>query len=71
MHEPACDVRGGEAMRVLVSVASRHGATAEIARAIADVLAERGLEAAVVPPEDVDACGPPVRESTGCSPAGW
>lgn len=40
-------------MRVLVSAASRHGSTEEIARAIARVLARRGHETAVVPPEGV------------------
>jgi menaquinone-dependent protoporphyrinogen oxidase len=40
-------------MKVLVSAASKHGATAEIARTIADVLTERGLDAVVVAPEDV------------------
>ena len=40
-------------MRVLVTAASRHGATAEIARTIGEVLAERGFEVSVVPPEEV------------------
>ena len=40
-------------MRVLVSAASRHGATAEMARVIAEALVEAGLEAAVVAPDDV------------------
>ena len=40
-------------MRVLVSAATKYGATAEIARAIAEVLGERGLEPTVVPPEQV------------------
>jgi menaquinone-dependent protoporphyrinogen oxidase len=40
-------------MRVLVSAASKYGATAEIARAIGDVLQESGLEATVTRPEDV------------------
>lgn len=39
---------------VLVSVASKHGATAEIAQRIADVLRGRGLEVTVTPPEQVD-----------------
>jgi menaquinone-dependent protoporphyrinogen oxidase len=41
-------------MRVLVTAATRYGATGEIARAIGEVLAERGLDPAVVPPEQVD-----------------
>jgi menaquinone-dependent protoporphyrinogen oxidase len=36
-----------------VSAASKYGATAEIAQAIGDVLAERGHTARVVPPEEV------------------
>jgi menaquinone-dependent protoporphyrinogen oxidase len=39
--------------RVLVSAASRHGATAEIAQAIRQVLAEQGLTVTVIPPGDV------------------
>jgi menaquinone-dependent protoporphyrinogen oxidase len=38
-------------MKVLVTAASKHGATAEIARAISDELSERGLDVTVVPPE--------------------
>ena len=37
-------------MKVLVSAASKYGATSEIAQAIADVLAGKGLEVTVVPP---------------------
>jgi menaquinone-dependent protoporphyrinogen oxidase len=40
-------------MRVLVSAASRHGATLEIAKVIGDVLAERGLEVTVIPADQV------------------
>lgn len=40
-------------MRVLVSVASKHGATADVARAITDELAEHGLEVSLIPPEEV------------------
>ena len=40
-------------MRVLVTAASRHGSTAEIAEAIGDVLKSRGFEVTVAPPEDV------------------
>ena len=40
-------------MRVLVSAATRYGATAEIGQAIGEVLGEHGLEPAVVPPERV------------------
>jgi menaquinone-dependent protoporphyrinogen oxidase len=39
--------------RVLVSAASRHGATAEIAQAIGQALSERGLSVVVIPPGDV------------------
>ena len=38
-------------MKVLVTAASKHGATAEIAGAIGDGLRRRGLEVAVVPAE--------------------
>jgi menaquinone-dependent protoporphyrinogen oxidase len=41
-------------MRVLVAAATRYGATAEIAQTIAEVLGERGLEATVLPPEQVE-----------------
>jgi menaquinone-dependent protoporphyrinogen oxidase len=41
-------------MRVLVTAASRHGATMEVARAIADVLRDTGLDTSVHRPEDVD-----------------
>jgi menaquinone-dependent protoporphyrinogen oxidase len=40
-------------MKVLVTAASRYGATAEIAQAIGDVLCERGLDAVIIPPENV------------------
>lgn len=40
-------------MKVLVSAASRHGATVEIARTIRDTLTEAGLEAEVLPPDAV------------------
>ncbi len=40
-------------MNVLVTAATKYGATGEVARAIGDVLAERGLDTTVVPPEDV------------------
>ena len=41
-------------MRVLVSAATKYGATAEIAQAIAAVLGEHGLEVTVLPPEQVE-----------------
>ncbi len=41
-------------MRVLVAAATKYGATAEIAQAIAETLGEHGLEAAVLPPEQVE-----------------
>ena len=40
-------------MRVLVTAATRYGATVEIATAIGEVLGEHGLDPAVVPPEQV------------------
>ena len=40
-------------MKVLVSAASRHGATADIARTIGETLTEEGLEAFVLPPDAV------------------
>jgi menaquinone-dependent protoporphyrinogen oxidase len=40
-------------MKVLVTVASKHGSTFEIAEAIGSELATRGLEVSVVPVEDV------------------
>jgi menaquinone-dependent protoporphyrinogen oxidase len=41
-------------MKVLVTAATKHGATAEIAAAIGEALrGEHGLDAAVVPPEEV------------------
>jgi menaquinone-dependent protoporphyrinogen oxidase len=41
-------------MRVLVATATKYGATAEIGKAIAEVLGERGLEPTVLPPEQVE-----------------
>jgi menaquinone-dependent protoporphyrinogen oxidase len=41
-------------MRVLVTAATKYGATAEIAAAIAEVLDEHGLEATVLPPDQVE-----------------
>jgi menaquinone-dependent protoporphyrinogen oxidase len=40
-------------MKILVSAASRHGATAEIAEAIAATIRESGLEVDALPPEEV------------------
>ena len=40
-------------MRVLVTAATKYGATAEIAAAIAEVLDEHGLEATMLSPEQV------------------
>ena len=42
-------------MKVLVSAASKYGATSEIAQAIANVLAGKGLEVTVVPPAQAGA----------------
>jgi menaquinone-dependent protoporphyrinogen oxidase len=44
-------------MRVLVTAATKYGATAEIAQAIADALGDRGLDPTVLPPEQVDTLG--------------
>jgi menaquinone-dependent protoporphyrinogen oxidase len=40
-------------MKVLVSAASKYGATVEIANAIVDVLTERGFDTVMMPPEHV------------------
>lgn len=40
--------------RVLVSAASKHGSTAEIAQAIGDVLSSHGIAVALLPPEAVE-----------------
>ena len=45
-------------MRVLVSAASRHGTTAEIAEAIADVLRKASIEVDVIAPEAVETVDP-------------
>jgi menaquinone-dependent protoporphyrinogen oxidase len=42
-------------MKVLVCAATKYGATGEIAKAVADVLAEKGLEVTVIPPEQAGA----------------
>jgi menaquinone-dependent protoporphyrinogen oxidase len=42
-------------MKVLVTVASKHGSTAEIAKEIASVLNETEIDAVVTPPEEVQA----------------
>ena len=44
-------------MRVLVTAASKYGATAEIGQAIGEVLGEHGLDPTVVPPERVGGLG--------------
>ena len=41
-------------MRILVAAATKHGATGEIAQAIADTLRDQGLDATVLEPEWVD-----------------
>lgn len=53
-YGPDRQAAGGEhPVRVLVSAASRHGSTAEIAAAIRDGLARQGLEAVAIPPAEV------------------
>ena len=42
-------------MKVLISAASKYGATSEIAQAIADALVAKGLEVTVVPPAQAGA----------------
>jgi menaquinone-dependent protoporphyrinogen oxidase len=42
-------------VKVLVCAATKYGATGEIANAVADVLAENGLEVTVIPPEQAGA----------------
>ena len=42
-------------MKVLVTAATKHGATGEIAQVIGDALRERGLDSTVLEPEQVDA----------------
>ena len=42
-------------MKVLICAASKYGATSEIARAVADVLAGRGCEVTVLPPQEAGA----------------
>ena len=44
-------------MKVLVTAGSKHGATEEIARAISDTLVQRGIETALMAPEQVTAIG--------------
>ena len=41
-------------MRVLITAATKHGATGEIAQVIGDALRERGLDPTVLEPEQVD-----------------
>ena len=41
-------------MKVLVTAASKHGSTSEIAAAIGDLLQERGADVLVIPPEAVE-----------------
>jgi menaquinone-dependent protoporphyrinogen oxidase len=54
MTEAAAEPTGrAHVPRVLVSAASQHGATAEIAQAIAQALAEQGLTVTMIPPGDV------------------
>lgn len=45
-------------MRILVSAASKHGATAEMAQVIADELRVRGVAVDLQPPEDVASVEP-------------
>lgn len=44
----------GQGPKVLVTVASRHGGTDEIGRAIADALTEAGVQADLIAPSDVE-----------------
>ncbi len=47
--------RGEDRLSVLISAASKHGATAEIADRIGDTLSRRNFDVTVVSPEQVDA----------------
>ena len=59
-------------MKVLVTVASKHGSTYEIAKAIGSELATRGLDASVVPVQDVQcASGKQPAPTRRRSPHGW
>jgi menaquinone-dependent protoporphyrinogen oxidase len=40
-------------VKTLVTAATKHGATAEIAEVISQMLTQRGIEATILPPEDV------------------
>ncbi len=42
-------------MKMLICAATKYGATGEIAQAVADVLAGKGLDASMVPPDQVSA----------------
>src|SRR5512142_3497332 len=52
---PARHRRGEGLMKVLVCAATNYGATGEIAQAVADVLAGKGLQVTVIPPEKAGA----------------
>lgn len=51
--EGTASADSGPGLRVLITAASRQGATAGIARAIGETLAEEGFDVTVVPPEEV------------------
>lgn len=54
MTRPESGQRDGHGPKVLVSAASKYGATAEIAQAIANVLTDHGIATTVMPPPQVD-----------------
>jgi menaquinone-dependent protoporphyrinogen oxidase len=59
-------------MRVLVTAATKYGATGEIAQVIGEVLGERGLDPTVMPPErveGVDGYDAVVLSAAPCPPA--
>ena len=49
----AAEPEAARGVKVLVSAASMHGSTSDIAQAIAEVLTERGMAVTVLPPEEV------------------
>ena len=51
--EDATEPDPARGVRVLVSAASMHGSTSDIAQVIAEVLTEQGLTVTVLPPEEV------------------
>jgi menaquinone-dependent protoporphyrinogen oxidase len=55
---PRRHLKGRLALKALVTVASRHGATSDIGEAIASRLRQHGHEASTAPPDEVAEVGP-------------